>query len=904
MSEKYTKTPSYCYQCVAGPDLLNVCSVDGVPTHIEPNFSASEIHPGGGRVCVKAYGLIQKSFNPHRITQPMRRTNPNKGPEEDPCFEPISWDEAIQLVGKKISHAKTDGGLDEQGNMKIAVTMGAGGTPAAYMGTFPAFLSTLGPFDMSFGSGQGIKCTHSEHLYGEFWHRGFTVAADTPMCRYLLSFGSNIEVSGGAVGVWRHAHARTDNQLKRVQIEPQLSITAGASSEWVPIRPKTDAAFLFALLNVLIHEIDIKNLDVEFLKSMTSSPYLVATNGFYLRDPDTDKPLIWDSLTQTAVCFDCEGISPSLDGEFIASGIERGADDEFWQYESVSVKTAYSHLKEHIKGYSPEWAGKVCDVPVESIRRVASEFVKQARVGETIEIEGKELPYRPVAITLGRNVNNGWGGYECCWARTLLVTLVGALEVPGGLLGTTIRLNRPIPNRHASVKPMNDGFMEYPFNPTEPEKWEWPAKHRNGYRSLVPLLGPSPWGAALGPTHLAWLFQESPPKGWEVAELPEVWLVYRANPVISGANTKLVSNVVAKFPFTVCFAYTKDETNWMADILLPEATDLESTQLFPIGGIQYTIEQFWKHQGYALRSQAIKPPQGVRDMTDISTELAEAIGELSAYNCAINKGRAGVRLKSSDYDFSLNESIKYDSDEIWEKVCQAASSTMGGEGGLSWFKQNAVNVKPFSQLNWYLYPTIKNQGLRFELPYQERLKRIGKQLANRMNEKGIDWWDDQLKEYQALPVWKDFPSYWEDGLIRAGLALSDFPFWLIGTHSMQYATGSNASIQLMKDVSEVVTGHNGAVMNATRASELGILPGDEIVIASTKDKIVTRVTLVEGVRPDVIVMIGQFGHKVTPIASGLGLPSISSLVDNSLELTDATGSTTDLVRVSIRRVSS
>ena len=51
------------------------------------------------------------------------------------------------------------------------------------MGSFPAFLAAWGPVDMGFGSGQGVKCYHSEHLYGEFWHRGFTVSPDTPLTR-------------------------------------------------------------------------------------------------------------------------------------------------------------------------------------------------------------------------------------------------------------------------------------------------------------------------------------------------------------------------------------------------------------------------------------------------------------------------------------------------------------------------------------------------------------------------------------------------------------------------------------------------------------------------------------------------------------------------------------------------
>ncbi|HRA79343.1 MAG TPA: hypothetical protein PK956_11090, partial [Burkholderiaceae bacterium] len=52
------RVPTYCYQCVAGPDLLTVKVVDGVATEVEPNFCAGKIHPGGGKVCVKAFGLI------------------------------------------------------------------------------------------------------------------------------------------------------------------------------------------------------------------------------------------------------------------------------------------------------------------------------------------------------------------------------------------------------------------------------------------------------------------------------------------------------------------------------------------------------------------------------------------------------------------------------------------------------------------------------------------------------------------------------------------------------------------------------------------------------------------------------------------------------------------------------
>jgi anaerobic selenocysteine-containing dehydrogenase len=84
----------------------------------------------------------------------------------------------------------------------------------------------------------------------------------------------------------------------------------------------------------------------------------------------------------------------------------------------------------------------------------------------------------------------------------------------------------------------------------------------------------------------------------------------------------------------------------MADVLLPECTDIESTQLIRIGGSKF-IEQFWDHEGFALRQPAVKPAGQTRDFTDIATELAVRAGLLEKYNEAINRGAACVRLSAS-----------------------------------------------------------------------------------------------------------------------------------------------------------------------------------------------------------------------------------------------------------------
>jgi phenylacetyl-CoA:acceptor oxidoreductase len=59
---------------------------------------------------------------------------------------------------------------------------------------------------------------------------------------------------------------------------------------------------------------------------------------------------------------------------------------------------------------------------------------------------------------------------------------------------------------------------------------------------------------------------------------------------------------------------------------------------------------------------------------------------------------------------------------------------------------------------------------------------------------------------------------------------------------------------------------------------------------------------VQGIRPDTLVIVGQFDHWATPYAKDMQAPSLNTIAPMSLELTDATGSGADVVRVRVRRV--
>ena len=897
------KKATYCYQCVAGPDLLTVKVVDGIATEVEPNFAAADIHPGGGKVCVKAYGLVQKTYNPNRVLAPMKRTNPKKGRNEDPGFVEISWDEAMTTIAERLNRLRAEGLTDASGYPRLAASFGGGGTPQFYMGTFPAFLAAWGPVDMGFGSGQGVKCYHSEHLYGELWHRAFIVAPDTPSCNYLISCGNNIEVAGGVVGVWRHSNARVRG-MKRVQVEPHLSVTGACSAQWVPIKPKTDAAFLYALIHVMLHEAPREKLDRPHLARHTSSPYLVGPHGYYLRDRATRKPLVWDESQGRACAHDTPGIREALSARVEVDAVEIGADGDVLGDGLLAGETAFDKLVAHVAPYSPEWAQGVCDVPAATMRKIANEYLDHACVGQTVEINGQVMPFRPVAVTLGKTVNNGWGGYECCWARTLLATLVGALEVPGGTVGTTVRLVRPMAERLESVRPGPDGLMDYPFNPTSKEHWSANPNVRNAYRTMVPLVGNNAWAQALGPTHFSWMFLDATPKGLPKVEPPDVWILYRTNPAISFWDTQGLADKIARFPFVVAFAYTRDESNHFADILLPDATDLESLQLLRLAATKYQ-EQFWDHEGFALRQPIVAARGQARDFSDICTELAERCGILEKYNAAINRGTCGVALRGEFGDFSLDPKVAHGRDEIWNAACKAASAelTEGAEVlDLDWWKAHGVKTRPFPREQWYLYPTLVAQGLRFEMPYQERLKRVGEELGRRLHESDMHWWDKQLAEYQALPPYKDFPGLYEQQVATLGGQAADYPFWLITARSMQYAWGGNVGMQMIKEVADNIAGHGGVIINTRAAEKLGFQEGDLVEISTPRRATRGRLVLRQGIRPDTLLLVGQFDHWVTPLAKDFGMPSLNTLAEMSLDLTDATGSGSDLVRVKVTKL--
>jgi len=706
----------------------------------------------------------------------------------------------------------------------------------------------------------------------------------------------------------RHADAR-ERGYKRIQVEPHLSVSAVTSDEWVPIKTKTDAPFMYGMINVILFEMNWEKVcDTDFMKKRTNSPYLVGPKGYYLRDIETGEILVWDSVENRPKVFNDPTIQDyALTGTYKVKGMERGPDGEEWTYEEAECKTSFEMLIDHMRPYTAEWAAKICDVPVSTIRRIAKELIDNACIGQNIEICGEKIPYRPVAITLGKTINNGPGGYQSCWARTVLATLTGSLEVAGGSIGASQRLNRPHHDRWSSIWPGQDGFFQNFLNPTDPERRASFQKTRSHYTELVPLVGNSGWSPFLSPVPHAWLWYKDTPENWEKPTYPDVWLIYRTNPNMSMYYTDIMEETTKDFPFIVSIGYTLDETNWYADVILPEHTDLEGLQLFRLGPSTHS-EAFWDQYGFALRQPGVPPPYNTRDLTDISTELAYRVGILKDYNDALNSGiMLGIRLQGKGYNYSLEPDTKYSLEEIWDRLCRASVRLLTNgaeERDLEWFKENGYFTVPYPFIRHFLHPVMVKWGLRYEVTYQGRLKLIGEELRKRIEERGIRWWEEQLREYEALPSCEDYSVKWDHALKRSGRDPDEYPFFMINTRSMQYAWGSNASLPIMAEVAKYVTGFGGVVINASIAEAQGICDGDTIVVESPVKRKTAKAIVREGIRPDTVLITGQFGNWAVPFAKDLDIPNLNEFMSPDYELFDAGGSSADIVKVKIYKESS
>ena len=284
------KIPVYCYQCVAGPDLLKVVVKDGIAVGVEPNRDMADDPPR------RRQGLRAR-LRPRRRSSTTRRVSGRRCGARTRARAVTRIQAGSPSPGTRRSRSSPTSSMASRAGPHRRARLSAPRRDvrlgrhraglSRHLRRLPGRVGAGRPGHRQRAGRQVLSLRAPlRRVLAPRLHRRRRCAR----CDFVLSFGYNGDASGGVTGVFRHAEARVRG-LEWVQFEPHLSVTGAGATEWVPVRPKTDAAVLFALLHVILREHDWRAVcDVPFLEHLTSSPYLVGPGGTTSATPKGQAP--------------------------------------------------------------------------------------------------------------------------------------------------------------------------------------------------------------------------------------------------------------------------------------------------------------------------------------------------------------------------------------------------------------------------------------------------------------------------------------------------------------------------------------------------------------------------------------------------------------------------------------
>lgn len=770
-----------------------------------------------GKTCAKGNAGMESLAPESRVTTPLRRTHPAKGVGIDPGWVPISWEEALDEVARRMREVR-----EENPARFLFCTFDAFDKGGSLL---PSFVTAFGAPGVSTFSAQ-FFCGNNVHGIHYMNQNSFEAVPDAHHTEYIIHFGSQFGsvVHYDTMKSTRELAGKRPGKLRQVVVDPVCGAAASRAEEWVPIRPGTDAALILGMVHLLVNEYGL--YDAPFLRRFTNAPYLVGEDELYVRDPGSGKPLLWDSAANAAKPFDAEAGECALEGHYEVNG--------------KPAKTAFQALKEHVTRYTPEFVEEVTTVPRETVRRLAREFGEAARIGETIEMDGVELPYRPAAVTWYRGLSAHKHSMLSGLSIILLPTLVGALDVPGGLIGDRYgQMGKAASGRRYRYAASPDGLIVqggvsggrvagcYPPRkarpPLTPEMFE--------------LLPVGPYGAVF------YLLTSEKEDVYKPPPFPRMLLHYQSNLVKTSGPPDVVERFLKRIPFIVSIVRRMEETAEFADIVLPDLHHLE--RLVPFVNAQYGAGDS-PIVVYGAKP-VVHPPfphpfEGEYvDVMQIFLELARRAGFLGDFYEAINT-IAGLKP-----EHRLDPAGRYAYPEIVDRLLK---NELGPDRGLDWHMADGLWTDEKQVQEKYPRPFV---AARCQV-YFEFMRRAGEDVRQVTRELGIPW---ETADYQVLPDWKPGPAYRHP---------APHDLYVINMKVPNHALSHTHKNPLLLSLSVRHNDLRTVWVNTRTAAERGIADGDRVVIETfqgRQQRAVAKVT--ELVHPEVLATQGCGGGWMNPV---------------------------------------
>ncbi|MCJ7434542.1 MAG: molybdopterin-dependent oxidoreductase, partial [Anaerolineales bacterium] len=213
-----------------------VVKLDGNPEHPHSR----------GNLCPRGQSGLMNTYDPDRVLTPLIRI----GKRGEGLFRKASWEEALDLVASKMTGIKNKYGAEAMvfssthnlSQIQFENLLYAYGSPNYGTQRSLCFNAMITAFSLTYGIEEPSR------IYDNV--------------EFVLMVGRNMMEAISTSETSELSHA-IDRGAKLVYLDPRYTKTASKATEWIPIRPGTDSAFLLAMLNIIVSN---KLADCEFVK--------------------------------------------------------------------------------------------------------------------------------------------------------------------------------------------------------------------------------------------------------------------------------------------------------------------------------------------------------------------------------------------------------------------------------------------------------------------------------------------------------------------------------------------------------------------------------------------------------------------------------------------------------------
>lgn len=865
-----------CLQC-HNSCTARVKIVDGVAEKVEGNpYSPMNLNPpipydtppdeGAkhvGRLCPKGQSIIQTTYDPYRVTQPLKRV----GPRGSGRWKAISWDQAYDEIvsgGNLFGEGQVDGLRDIRSFEPIDPNVPELG-PKANQFVFMMGRAEHGRKDIIyhwtkevFGSVNAFEhttiCEQSHHIgikhstdYGR--HH---ISPNIENCEFLLIVGANpVEANFGPTNLAaKLTKAKTEGNIKIVTVDPRLSRTAAISDEWVPIKPGTDGAFAMGLISWII---DNEKYDKTFLTNpnkkaanMDGEPsWSNATYLVKIGDIKEGEPGALLKASEAGIGSKDEHVV-LIDGEPAVAEEASGGDLEVdTTVNGIKVKSAFTLLKEKAKERSLDELAEICGVESEKIRQLAQEFTSHGKRAHTFFYRG------PAQHT---------NGFYNARALATLNILIGNLDWKGGWQKGGHQFHerggkKTTPYDMADIVPPAKDVKAGGV-PITREGWKYEEAEtlfeKEGYPAKRPWF---PFTSSV--------YQEILPSAADRYPYPiKALFLIKGTPALSvpasEEQRKILQDTDA-VPLLVASDIVIGETSMYADYILPDTSILERW------GMPHTSTDILQKTS-KIRQPVIEPLGDVKPIEQILIDLSERLG--------IPGWGEGERINSPE---SMYLKMVANVAEEKEGVPQASPEEMKRFERFRQKDPGAVTTQ-----EWEKSCYVLSRGCRVEPPEKAY---DGKYMGHKYAGPTLiyDEKSGTTRDSITGEKWSGLPEYKPIQDLKGNPIKDKRPLTLI-THKEilggQSRTISNKWLQEIKDwgwnpmnsknikrkLKEGKIGDvygNWVVMNSKDAQARNLETGDQVKVISKTNNwegVVGQVLVVEGIRPGVVDISWHYGH--------------------------------------------